>query len=354
MKKHSASRSAFFISRVLISVAFCSIVFFLASLVFALYPDGRALAQSQNVEQTNGSGQTEQYYTAREVPGVPKSFTKEISTPDRVALNNSNPSPPLQSTSCVATVLPNNGGLSGNERAPHTNFRFGRSVYLITAAELAASLYPSGTIPSTIGWNYQTGPGIAGSAPLKIYMQNTTDTTNNKSGIWATAIIGMTTVHNATTALPSTAGPFDITLTGGTPFTYTGGGLYIAFDWGQYTGTLSTTAQVFCNTSLVGGLLGNQDNITAPLTVAASNFRPETRLSSTVNDIAPSFIYSFGQVPRNLVPAQIFKAVINNKGSFPQTNLPVTLNITGADTFTNTQTIPSLASCNGQGCLLYT
>jgi hypothetical protein len=46
----------------------------------------------------------------------------------------------------------------------------------------------------------------------------------------------MTVAHNATTALPGASGPFDLTLTGGSAFTYTGGGLYIAFDWGQYWG----------------------------------------------------------------------------------------------------------------------
>ena len=46
----------------------------------------------------------------------------------------------------------------------------------------------------------------------------------------------MTTVHSATTTLPNVTGTFDITLSGGSPFTYTGGGLYVAFDWGQYPG----------------------------------------------------------------------------------------------------------------------
>ena len=43
----------------------------------------------------------------------------------------------------------------------------------------------------SIGWNYQTAPGVAGSAPLTIYLQNTTDTTNTKSNTWTNAIAGM-------------------------------------------------------------------------------------------------------------------------------------------------------------------
>ena len=246
-------------------------------------------------------------------------------------------------------MLPNNGSTSTNARAPSTRTRFARSVYLITAAELAANGFPSGTSPTFIGWTYSTAPNVAGSAPLTIYMENTADSTNTKSTTWATAIGGMTVVHNATTALPNAVGPFNIPFSGGSGFTYTGGGLYIAFDWGQYTGTLSTTGSVRINTALAGGLLGAQSNTSAPTTVAASSFRPETRLSSFIqNDAAVTAVYSFGELPLGLVPAQSIKAVITNNGAATQTNLPVTLNITGANTFTDTQTIASLAGCGSQ------
>jgi hypothetical protein len=342
MKKQPASKSAFFNPGILIDLASCSIGLLLALLAFALYPGGNALAKGP-----------QQDVTVRETPDASGTLgTKDIVVSqgfdDSIEPNNTfRTTTPLVS-SCVVTVLPNNGANSGNERAPNTNFRYGRSVYLITAAELAAVSYPSGEPPTTIGWNYQFAPGLTGSAPLIVYLQNTTDTTNNKSTTWATAISGMTVVHNAMTTLPNVAGPFDITFSGGSFFTYTGGGLYLAFDWGQYTGTLSTTAQVYCNTSLVSGLLGNQSNIAAPMTLAPSNFRPETRLGSSIqNDVATSIIYAFGELPRGLVPAQTIKAVITNKGVAPQANLPVTLNISGVETFMNTQTIPSLASCGG-------
>lgn len=250
--------------------------------------------------------------------------------------------------------LPNNGGTSGNARAPSTRFAFERSVYLIRASELATAGYPPGASPATIGWNYQAAPGVSGAAPLIVYMENTSDTTNTKSTTWATAISTMTVVHNAVTTLPGTVGPFDITLTGGSPFTYTGGGLYIAFDWGQYTGTLSTTAVIFCNTALNNGLFGAQSNTAAPTTIAASAFRPETRLSeSAANDASVSYIYSLGEQPPCLVGAQTISARIVNTGSNTLTNLPVTLNVTGADTFTDTQTIASLASCGGQATVTF-
>ena len=250
---------------------------------------------------------------------------------------------------CVATVLPNDNSSSGNARAPSTKFASSRAVYLIKATELAANGYASGQMPTSLGWTYFTGPGVSGAAPLKIYLQNTADTTYTKGTSFSTAITGMTLVHNATTTLPGTVGPFDIPLMGGSPFTYTGGGLYVAYDWGVYSGTLSTADQIiFCNsTGLQPGLAGVNSNSNA---LGLSNFRPETRLSSsTQNDAAVAAVYSYGELPLGFVPAQVIKGVVDNLGGAAQTNLPVTLNVTGAQTFTNMQTIASLAACTGEG-----
>jgi len=317
----------------------------LALVVFGLYPGGNALARQRQSEAQDQFGSAHDF-----TPGNIQSLQGPNSAQGTGLISNS----PL--VGCTSTVLLNDGSTSGNARAPQTRNVFERSVYLIKATELAAAGYTSGSSPTTIGWNYQTG-GTAGSAPLVVYMQNTADTTNTKSTTWATAITGMTVVHNATTALPAAAGPFDITLTGGSPFTYTGGGLYVAFDWGQYTGTLGTTTVVWCNsTGLVNGLLGAQSNISAPTTLAASSFRPETRLNGAptpANDASVTYVMSYGELPFGLVPAQTTQAVITNNGANTLTSLPVTLNVTGADTFTDTQIIPSIASCGGSATVTF-
>src|SRR5439155_18534881 len=193
--------------------------------------------------------------------------------------------------------------------------------------------------------------GLSASPPLIISLRNTSDVTNTKSTTWATAITGMAVVHNATTTLPSPAGTFDITFSGGSPFTYTGGGLYVAFDCGQYTGTLSTTTVAWCNSAgLVNGLLGAQSNTSAPTTLAASSFRPETRLTATApdNDASVDIVATLGVVPVGLASPPAIQATVTNRGGNTLTSLPVTLNITGSESFTNTQTIASLASCGGQ------
>lgn len=269
-----------------------------------------------------------------------------------VERNLGSPGPPL---ACPITVLPSNGTTSGNERAPNSNFLFGRAVYLITAAELAASGLASGASPGAIGWHYATAPGVSASGNLTVYLENTSDATNTKSDTWATAIAGMTVVHSAPTSLPDTTTPFDIPFSGGSPFTYTGGALYVAFDW-SWDGPSTMSAIVACSTTLADGLRGGQSNVAAPATVSVSPFRPETRLSPTVgnaNDAAVDLVVSMGSLPSGLVGPQTVQAVVSNRGSSIQTDLPVTLSLTGAQVFTDVQTIPSLAACTGSAMVSF-
>ncbi len=185
----------------------------------------------------------------------------------------------------VYTVLPNNGGTSQNGRSPQGGRPANRSVWIITAAEMAASGFTTGSVVTSIGFNLSIAQPTATTGTFVVYLQNTTDATNIKSTTWATAITGMTTVSNSPITIPATVGTYDVPFTGGTAFTYTGDALYVAFDY-QNFGTVSATLNTtLCNNSLAGGLKGNLAALgaTVPVaTVAASDFRPETRLGKQV------------------------------------------------------------------------
>ncbi len=213
----------------------------------------------------------------------------------------------------MTTVLPNDAGTSGNGRAPSVAWRRIRTHYLIKATELAASGFANGTQVGQIGWTYTAVSG-GGTVPLIIYLQNTSDVTNTKGTNWATAITGMTTVHsNATTVIPGGTATPNIVFSGGSSFNYTGGGVYVAFDMGCYTGTTVATVTSCNYLGLVGGLSGAQTTAVCPgiaaTTTAASNFRPETRFGPPIvpctgtpapgNTIAsPNLAYPFtGQCP---------------------------------------------------------
>lgn len=64
---------------------------------------------------------------------------------------------------------------------------------------------------------------------------------------------------------------------------------------------------------------------------------------TAANDAAVTAVYTLGKLPTTALPHTI-QARVANIGSSAQTNLVVTLNVTGANTFTNTQTIASLAA----------
>ena len=192
----------------------------------------------------------------------------------------------------IYTVLPNIGGTSGNGRAPQGARPAGRSVWLITATEMAASGFSTGSVVNSLGFNYSVAQNTTTTGTIVIYLQNTADVTNTKSTTWATAITGMNTVNTGAVTLPNTIGTFDIPFTGSPAFTYTGGGIYVAFDYQNFANPVATMANTaLCNTSLTGGLLGAMTaagGTTPVTTVAVSNFRPLTRLGKTVSCARPT------------------------------------------------------------------
>lgn len=190
-----------------------------------------------------------------------------------------------------STVVVNNGSTSQNGRAPQGASRYSRSVWLVSATEMAAAGFVTGDVVTGIGFNLLTAQNVATSGNFTVYLENTADLTNTKSTTWATAITGMTTVSNANLTIPATVGTFDTTFTGGTAFTYTGGAIYVAFDHQNAAGTIATTANTaLCNNTLTNGLKGAINATAAPATLTASNFRPETRLGKSATCVRPTNI----------------------------------------------------------------
>ncbi|GGF17858.1 hypothetical protein GCM10011383_31650 [Hymenobacter cavernae] len=61
------------------------------------------------------------------------------------------------------------------------------------------------------------------------------------------------------------------------------------------------------------------------------------------NDANVAVVYTLGQLPIPLTTPHVIRALVTNAGSAPLTNVKATLSITGANTFTNVKTIPTLA-----------
>lgn len=184
-------------------------------------------------------------------------------------------------------------GNSQNGRAPQGGRNVTRSIWIITAAEMTAAGFTNGMSISGIGFTYSIGQDITTTGNALFYMQNTADATNTKSTTWATAITGMTTVSNASITIPNSTGEFNYSFSGGSPFVYTGGAIYIAYDYQNLTNPVSSLNTAYCNTALTNGLKGAMSaagSTVAPTTIAASSFRPETRLGLPVSCARPTSV----------------------------------------------------------------
>ncbi len=183
---------------------------------------------------------------------------------------------------------------SQNGRAPQGARNVTRSVWLITSAEMTAGGFAANDVIAGLGFTYQVAQATATTGTCVIYMQNTTDTTNTKSTTWATAISGMTTVSNSSFTIPATAGEINYNFSGGSTFTYTGGAVYVAFDYQSAT-TSTTPNTAYCDNSLTAGVksaMSATGSTTPPTTIAASNFRPVTRLGKAVSCARPYNLFS--------------------------------------------------------------
>lgn len=266
------------------------------------------------------------------------------------------------STVCTAQAQCNaiaiNGiSTSGAFRAPNSRFQSGRLAYIITASEIGAANVANGQQITGIGWVNTIAPGITATGNFKLYLQNTNDLAYTKSTDWATAISDMQTVHDGSLTIPNSLDYSLTSFTGGTPFTYTGNAVYVAFEWTYCAGPLSTAQSVGCNNALVGGANGSSSlqslvSCIPGTTLVTSAFRPITRLffDCHTNDIKVNALYSMGKLALGHSDNHIVTAYVSNTGTDPVNNIPVTLTVSGVNTFTNTQTIPSLAA--GQGTVV--
>lgn len=91
---------------------------------------------------------------------------------------------------------------------------------------------------------YNVGASSAVTGNLKIYLSNTTSTTNANGTDWATIISTMTMVYNGNYTIPVTTTPLGVDVALSTPFVYTGGGIYVAYEW-SCSGPFATTAATY-------------------------------------------------------------------------------------------------------------
>ncbi len=243
-----------------------------------------------------------------------------------------------------ATVIHANAGggsTSGNGRGPTTQTLFNRTLSIFPATE-----YPNlkaGDSISVVGFEISSlGASQATvSGNIKIYLSNTADASFLKSTTWATAITDMTLVYDGPLTINPETGSYDIRLQN--KFGYTGGSMYLGYDWALTT-AITSAAVYNCNNALVGGSNGLRNSFTSTQGTTlpnSSNFRPAARfgVNSAANDVAVTNVYTLTQIPASAGSPHQVRAVVRNNGFNPVSSYTVNLDVTGANTFSNSKTV---------------
>ncbi len=247
--------------------------------------------------------------------------------------------------------LPSTAPATTQVRAPNglSSHTVLRAHFIISSSEASAALV-SGTLLKKIGFVLTGGTNVAAGGQIKIYLQNTSDASNLKSTTWATAITGMSEVYNGAYILPTgTTTPSNIIMNLTTPFTYTGGGLYVAYD---YSGTsfATSSATYASNNSIAASLRnGSSTTTTPPSTLNESSaFRPQMIFSYDNpydNDIEVTSVgRAYGNLNRLWLGENAYTVIVRNRSSINKSNISVQLDITGVNPQTENKTISSLAA----------
>ena len=241
-------------------------------------------------------------------------------------------------------------------RAPNglSSQAYMRACALVLQSELT-NLPTSSTLTS-FGFTLSTAGSvnIPVSGNFTVYLQNTIDVTYLKGTNWATIPTGMTSVYASVMTIPLSTTTSSILLTLSTPFVYGGGGIYVAYDWysaGPYA--LGTTTNV--GTYLADGGANLNPGCAsaaastgpAPTTLGTTAFRPSFLfgvVNPYSNDIQMIGLEVPGRVNASFNTPHNIKAMVRNSSNITQNNINVNLNVSGANTFANTQIISSLAA----------
>jgi hypothetical protein len=253
----------------------------------------------------------------------------------------------MRSQTNFTIEAPQNNSTTSEFRAPNGSsiHAFQRTVMFISASELAPM-----TLSSINSFSFQYVKGT-GSIPVAgnftVYMQNTNDAGYAKGTDFPTAVAPMQMVYNSTYTVPASVGAATVGVTLSSAFNYTGGGLYVAYDWDSAGPFAVAGATYACNNTQTAcatadaaapGPVGN--------TLGMSAFRPALifdAVNTASNEITVMDIQTDGKIAKLFNAPQVITANIQNLGLNAQTNVSVALNVGGANSFSDTQVIANLA-----------
>jgi hypothetical protein len=248
-------------------------------------------------------------------------------------------------------------------------------------------------IPSSTAWYYcnvtcSVGPSSTASNPTQVNVVltnacycNATATSGCNASSVSIFNVAFATINNATTCTSANYNNYSSSISTNVgqgqniPITIVANASYnsptlnictVWFDWNQ-NGLFGDNAN---ETYTLAGSGTYSGSILIPMTANLGNTFMRVRLSANLganyaspcgtaslgevedyavtviapySDAAVSTIYSLGSLPKNYGGSHAVKARINNIGSYTLTNLPVTLTVSGANSFSDVKTVSSIA-----------
>ena len=122
---------------------------------------------------------------------------------------------------------------------PQNIQRYQREEYLILPSEMAAGGFLSGFSINTIGFMAGMAGNGTQTGTLNIWLKNSSDLTYTLGSVWTTT--DFTLVSSNPAFIVPTSGFYTIPFVNGSPFTYTGGSLYVAWEFVNPAGPIGTT-----------------------------------------------------------------------------------------------------------------
>ena len=234
---------------------------------------------------------------------------------------------------------------SALSRGPDPAHRFQRVVALYTPADVLG--IGPGLPLRSLGFRLRVPPATAVSGTLRVWLRNATDPSFLLANDWAFLLqspVPFQAVYNGPLVIPATTGWYDVALQ--TPFAYTGGGFYLAYEW-ETTAPVAASPTYECDDYLAQGLRGDTSPTALPaLLTQVSSYRPLLRVgyATPAQDAAVVRVSGPGKIAgQSCVAPYPVQAVVRNVGSQPLTNLLVSfVPGTGAGQPV-TATVPSLS-----------
>jgi hypothetical protein len=252
---------------------------------------------------------------------------------------------PLYNGDWAALIGPN--GFASPVASPTLTYAYNNACFLITQAELSRMI-TTNSVVTGFGFAYYRPASTPVSGQFTLYLQNTTDVTYNKGLNFASLLSGMSTNYSGNLTLPGSAAQATaaVSVALGTNFNYTGGGIYVAYSWYTPTTNSSAYSRYLSNNSgtvTLGAYASAPSAGPAPTTLTLDIRRPSIRLTTSntaTNEVGVVSIKAPGLVSKVVNPADDISAVIKNNGINAISNVAVTLSVSGANTFNNTQIVP--------------